>query len=130
MPENGSIANTLGYLLADQDKELSLAQKLIEKALDLDKPNRATYLDSLAWVHFRGGRLNKARNVQEKALKIFKLSHEQISSEVHLHMGRIYEKLQLKQEAAKAYEDAIKSNTDPAIVALASESLGLLTSKK
>ncbi|NLI78102.1 MAG: tetratricopeptide repeat protein [Candidatus Riflebacteria bacterium] len=130
MPENGSIANTLGYLLADQNRELPLAKKLIDKALELDKPNRATYLDSLAWVHFRNGNFEQARQVQEKAMKIFRLSHEAISSEVHLHLGRIYEKLDRQAEAIKAYEEAVRSNTDAEIVALASESLGILTPKK
>lgn len=50
-----ALANTLGYLLADQNRELELAEKLIKDALDLDKPNRATYLDSMAWVNFRKG---------------------------------------------------------------------------
>lgn len=127
MPDSGSIANTLGYLLAEQDRELPYAKELVEKALELDKPNRATYLDSLAWIHYRKGEFAEAREIQEKALQIFKLSHEPISSEIHLHMGKIYEKLQEFEKAKIAYEDAVNSNTDPDIVASASESLRELT---
>ena len=127
MPKNGSIANTLGYLLADQNKELDLAKKLIEEALELDLPNRATYLDSLAWVHFRKGKFEEARKLQEKSMKLFTFAHEPISSEVHLHMGRIYEKLKDHEAAKKAYADAIKSNSDAEMVQLASESLHSLS---
>lgn len=130
MPDNGSLANTLGYLLADQNRELDRADKLIAKAIEMDKPNRATYLDSLAWVKYRKGKFDDACSIQEKALKIFKLSHEPISSEVHLHMGRIYEKLSKAELAAVAYENAVKSGTDPDVVRLASESLSALALKR
>ena len=130
MPENGSIANTLGYLLAEQNRELNFAGALVEKAIKLDKPNRATYYDSLAWVNFHKGDMQKALQYQDKALKIFKLSHEPISSEVHFHMGKIQEKLSNYALAREAYEAAVKSNTDPALAKLASESLQLLKDKK
>lgn len=130
MPENGSVANTLGYLLADQNRELVLARELVERAIELDKPNRATYYDSLAWVHFRKGDLKKALQYQDRALKIFRLSHESISSEVHYHMGQIQEKLKNYPLAREAYELAIKSNTDSEMVKMASESLSLLKDKK
>lgn len=130
VPDNGSIANTLGYLLADSNKELPLAKELIEKALESDKPNRATYLDSLAWVHYQKKQYQEARKIQEKALKIFRISHEPISSEVHLHMGKIYTKLQLEEQARVAFQDAIRANTDADAVQLASESLGALDAKK
>ena len=129
MPDNGSVANTLGYLLADRDQELPFAKELIEKALELDKRNRATYLDSLAWVHYRQGKYQEARRIQERAMKIFSLSHEPISSEVHLHMGRIYEKTGAKDKAVESYRSAMRSNTDPEMVKLASESLDLLNKR-
>lgn len=129
-PENGSLANTLGYLLADQDRELDYAQQLIEKALKLDKVNRATYLDSLAWVHYRKGNYNKARKVIKKSLGIFKLAHEPISSEVHLHLGKILEKQKEYKKAKDAYTEAIKANTDLEIVKVASESKNLLNNYK
>jgi tetratricopeptide (TPR) repeat protein len=130
MPDNGSIANTLGYLLADQNKELPLAKDLIEKAIELDRPNRATYLDSLAWVEYRRGNYQQALQIQNRALRIFGLTHEPVSSEVHLHLGKIQEKLKNYEQARTAYEAAIKSNTDAASVKIASESLHLLKDKQ
>ena len=126
MPENGSIANTLGYMLADQNIELKFANSLIENAIKVDKPNRATYYDSLAWVNYRRGNFKQAFKIQKKAIKIFNLSHEPISSDVYYHMGKIQEKLNNSVEAKNNYELAIRANSDPDVVKLASESLSLV----
>ncbi|MBF0546831.1 MAG: tetratricopeptide repeat protein [Candidatus Riflebacteria bacterium] len=129
MPKNGGLANTLGYLLADQNKDLKLAIELVEKAIELDPANRATYLDSLAWAHYRQGDYKKAREIQNQAEKIFQISHEPISSEVHFHMGRICEKMNDLESALKAYHDAVKTNTDHEMVQLASDSIQNLERK-
>ena len=126
MPDNGSVANTLGYLLAEQDTELKFATNLIESAINLDKSNRATYYDSLAWVHYKQGNFKEAYTIQNKAMKILKLAHEPISSDVYYHMGKIQVKLKNSVDAKKNFEAAIKSNTDADIVKLASESLTLI----
>ncbi|NLM17306.1 MAG: tetratricopeptide repeat protein [Candidatus Riflebacteria bacterium] len=126
MPENASVSNTLGYLLAEKGIELEKAEKLIEKALRLDKTNRATYYDSLAWLYYRQGKFEKALKIQKRALNTFRISHEKISSDVHYHLGKIHEKMDNFAEAQKAYELAIKSNTDETIVAKAKESLAAL----
>jgi tetratricopeptide (TPR) repeat protein len=129
-PDNGSIANTLGYLLAEQNKDLTYAQELVEKAIRLDKTNRATYFDSLAWVHYRRGNYDKARTLIDKSLGIFKLSHDFVSSEVHFHNGKIYEKAKEYDRARDSFNLAIKANTDRDIVKIASESLDLIKDKK
>ncbi len=129
-PDNGSLANTLGYLLADQNRELAYAKELIEQAIKLDKTNRATYFDSLAWVYYRKGNNDKARSLIDKSLGIFRLSHDFVSSEVHFHRGRIYEKAKDYQQARESYQLAIKANSDKEIVRIASESLDLLKDKK
>ncbi|HMF10791.1 MAG TPA: tetratricopeptide repeat protein [Gemmataceae bacterium] len=75
------VNNNLGYQLADEGRNLDEAEKLIRKALELDREERtkgkavgpdadhenAAYLDSLGWVLFRRGRLADARKELEKA---------------------------------------------------------------
>ena len=112
--------------LADSDSELKFAGDLIESAIKLDKPNRATYYDSLAWVHFKRGEYQQALTIQKKAIKILKLAHEPISSDIYYHMGKIQFELKDSVNARKNFEAAIKSNTDSDIVKLASESLFLI----
>ena len=81
-PENPTYANDLGFILADNNKELDEAEKLIRKALKLDEEERkkpapkaddedavpaakaegpnAAYLDSLGWVLFKKGKYEEA----------------------------------------------------------------------
>ena len=51
--------NDLGYLYAEQGKNLEKAEAMIRKALLEDKSNRA-YLDSLGWVLFKRGKAKEA----------------------------------------------------------------------
>ncbi|MBF0408946.1 MAG: tetratricopeptide repeat protein [Candidatus Riflebacteria bacterium] len=129
LPTNGPLSNTLGYLLADRGIDLDLSIQLVENALDFDPANRAVYYDSLAWAFFKKGKFDKALEIQKQALKIFQLSHEPVSSDVHFHMGCIYEKLNDKESAINSYRQAIKSNSDKEMVQLASESLFVLEKK-
>src|SRR5262249_54504167 len=66
-PDDPGYNNDLGYIWADNDMKLDEAEKMIRKALDLDKKRRAAnpkldpdedrdngaYLDSLGWVLFK-----------------------------------------------------------------------------
>ncbi|MBC8426256.1 tetratricopeptide repeat protein [bacterium] len=53
-PDDPVVLNALGYTLADQDRELERAERLIRSALKQDPENPA-YLDSLGWLHYRKG---------------------------------------------------------------------------
>jgi tetratricopeptide (TPR) repeat protein len=69
--------NNLGYNLADQNRKLDEAERLIRRAIEIDtdervkagdpSPDHAAYLDSLGWVLFRRGHLTAAREQLEKA---------------------------------------------------------------
>ena len=77
-PNNAAVNNDLGYLWADQNKNLSEAEAAIRKAIEQDRKNRqnvltlrpdaeqefhdsACYFDSLGWVLFRRGELEEAK---------------------------------------------------------------------
>lgn len=80
-PDHATANNDLGYQWADRNKNLDEAEKLIRKAIDLDRRQRssgttlgldgdrdnAAYVDSLGWVLFRKGNLKGARAELEKA---------------------------------------------------------------
>ena len=53
-PDDPVVANALGYLLADHDRDLDRAERLIRRALAAE-PDNPAYLDSLGWVLFRRG---------------------------------------------------------------------------
>jgi tetratricopeptide (TPR) repeat protein len=65
-PEYQPALNALGYSLADQGRELEQARRLVEHALRLS-PGNPFVMDSLGWVEFRQGRLERAQKVLEQA---------------------------------------------------------------
>ena len=65
-PESSQANNDLGYLWADQGKNLERAEKMIRKALAAE-PENAAYLDSLGWVLFKLGRIDEALPPLEQA---------------------------------------------------------------
>src|SRR5262249_7934688 len=81
-PNDATANNDLGYLWADEGRNLEEAEKLIRKALTLDRGERtkgkalgpdtdhdnAAYVDSLGWVLFRLGKLAEARKELERAV--------------------------------------------------------------
>jgi tetratricopeptide (TPR) repeat protein len=81
-PNDATANNDLGYMWADEGKNLEEAEKLIRKALAIDREERtkgkavgpdsdqenAAYVDSLGWVLFRLGRLPEARKELERAV--------------------------------------------------------------
>jgi tetratricopeptide (TPR) repeat protein len=83
-PDDALANNNLGYQLADQNKKLPEAERLIRKALELDRKQRSTgtsfgvdseednaaYADSLGWVLFRRGDLVGARRELERAARL------------------------------------------------------------
>ena len=65
-PEDAGINNDLGYLYADQGKNLEKAESMIRKAV-AEEPDNYAYLDSLGWVLFKRGKFQEARVPLEKA---------------------------------------------------------------
>ncbi len=66
-PDNALALNYVGYNLADSNRELDKAYKLIRRAVELE-PDTDFILDSLAWVLFRRGELDEAWEQIQKAL--------------------------------------------------------------
>ena len=92
VPESATLANALGYTLADHGRDLPRAQALVEAALKRD-PKNAAYLDSIAWVHFRQGRLREAFDAIQATLAV--LEEEEWDSpetdEIYGHLAAILE---------------------------------------
>lgn len=66
-PDNINAMNSLGYVLAEEGKNLNRALLLCRRAVE-KKPENAAYLDSLGWVYFKLGRVSEARATLRKAL--------------------------------------------------------------
>jgi tetratricopeptide (TPR) repeat protein len=97
--------NYLGYIWAERGERLDLAEKLIKRALSI-KPNDGYYMDSLGWVYYQRKEYGKALEIQIEAVKI-----EPDEGVIIEHLGDIYIKLGEKENAANAFEEALKKNT-------------------
>lgn len=91
-PEDPTLNNDLGYLYADQGKELEKAEKMIRLAIQ-DDPDNTSYLDSLGWVLFKRGKLEESLPYMEKAVANF--SGSEGDATLLDHLGDVY--FQLKQ---------------------------------
>lgn len=67
-PDDIGALNDLGYLWADQGKNLSRALEMVQKAVASEPTNRA-YRDSLGWVYYRLNRHTEAIAELELAVK-------------------------------------------------------------
>lgn len=101
-PEDPGINNDLGYLYADQGKNLEKAEAMIRKAVAEDPDNYA-YLDSLGWVLFKRGKFEEAVKPLEKASM-----DSQADVTIPDHLGDVYFQLQETSKARAAWERALK----------------------
>jgi tetratricopeptide (TPR) repeat protein len=101
-PEDATVNNDLGYLYADQGKNLDKAEAMIRKAL-AEEPDNYAFLDSLGWVLFKRGKFEEALVPLEKALAD-SLSDVTIPD----HLGDVYFQLQETSKAKTVWEKALK----------------------
>ena len=96
-PDHAHAYNALGYTLADRNIRLSEALKLIEKAVALS-PRDGFILDSLGWVHFRLGNLERAIGILRQAYSL------RSDPEIAAHLGEALWTAGQKEEAGRLIE--------------------------
>ncbi len=109
-PNNSTVLNDYGYMLADRGTRLNDALSMIQKAVKLDPENYAN-LDSLGWTYFKLGQYALAENNLVKASQ-----HSSQDATVHEHLGDLYEKTDRLKQAASQWEESLRlyAKTDPA----------------
>ena len=95
-PDDPGPNNDLGYLYAEQGKNLEKAESMIRKALQ--GAEKREYLDSLGWVLFKRGKLKEAVEPLKRAAEIMKNEIEQEGANpdatILEHLGDVYFQLQ------------------------------------
>jgi len=106
-PDDPGINNDLGYLYADQGKNLEKAEAMIRKAVQ-EEPDNGAYLDSLGWVLFKRGKAKDALPPLEKAVQ---RQGETAGGDatVFEHLGDVYFQLQETAKAKSAWQSAEKA---------------------
>ena len=95
--------NALGYSFADRNVKLEEANRLIAKALELS-PGDHYIMDSMGWVQYRLGNLDKAYEYLNKAYNL------QNDSEIAAHLGEVLWKQGKHDEASKIWDEDLKAN--------------------
>ncbi len=108
-PDEAGPNNDLGYLWAEQGKNLEKAESMIRKAIR-EEPENRSYLDSLGWVLFKRGKAKEALEPMKKAVERMKAEAEQEGENqdatLFEHLGDIYFQLQDIDKAAEAWRMA------------------------
>lgn len=104
-PADAGVLNALGYTLADRQRELRRAERLIREAVS-QRPDNAAFLDSLGWVLYRRGQLRAARPWLERA---WRLSRE---PEIAAHLGEVLWRLRQEDEARRVWRRALQFAPD------------------
>ncbi len=117
-PDDPGYHNDLGYIWADNGMKLDEAEKLIRRALELDRKKReaspkfdpatdhdnGAYLDSLGWVLFRQKKFEEAKKILQEAVKDDKSQHVEIFD----HLGDTCLELGEKAEAVAAWRKGLE----------------------
>jgi tetratricopeptide (TPR) repeat protein len=101
-PDNSTVLNYLGYMLADHGEKLEEALALIKKAVDQEPANGA-YLDSLGWAYYKLGKYDLAED------NLLKASQHVMGADptVQEHLGDLYQKTGRLKLAAVHWERAV-----------------------
>jgi tetratricopeptide (TPR) repeat protein len=112
-PDEPGTNNDLGYLYADQGKNLEKAESMIRKALQ-DKPDEYAYLDSLGWVLFKQGKVKEALQSLIKAAELMKPERDQLGlgddPTIFEHLGDVYFQLHEIDNAEDSWRKALKAS--------------------
>ena len=104
-PGDPTVANSLGYTLADRGRDLGEAERLIRDAL-VARPDSAAIQDSLGWVLFRQNRANEAIPWLERAYAA------DPEAEVASHLGEARWAAGDRAGAERTWRDALKRTVD------------------
>jgi Tfp pilus assembly protein PilF len=102
-PTDPGVNNDLGYLYADQGKNLEQAEKMVRLAVEA-QPENPAYLDSLGWVLFKLGKFEEALEPLKKA----NADPDYQDATLLEHQGDVHEALKQMTEAKELWKRALE----------------------
>lgn len=121
-PDHPTYNNDLGYVLADHNRDLAKAEKMIRKALEMERKKKlenqkenpklkpeeiketGAYLDSLGWVLYKQKKYVEAKRYLRQAVQNTIDLDETESIEIYDHLGDVLLALGQKAEAVDAWK--------------------------
>ena len=104
-PDNAQALNALGYTLADRTDRHDEAFDLIQRALTIS-PNSHYILDSMGWILYRQGQLDKAIEFLQRSLSM------QQDAEVAAHLGEVLWIKGDREAARTIWDTALEASPD------------------
>jgi tetratricopeptide (TPR) repeat protein len=98
-PKNVPASNDLGYLWADEGRNLRDAETMIRHAVS-SEPENAAYLDSLGWVLYKRGQFEEAHRHLDQAIKRIPRPDPVVLD----HLGDVLYRLNQPQAAVKTWK--------------------------
>ena len=92
-------------MFAEKGVHLKEAKELIKKALEIE-PENGYYVDSLAWVYYKEGRLDKALENLTRAINFLQKEGED-DPVIREHLGDVYYRQSNLKEAKREWEKAL-----------------------
>lgn len=108
-PDNVMVLNNWSYFLSLEEEQLERALQMSERVAALTS-NNPTYMDTHAWVLFKMGRLEEARQLLRKAIAL----DGQKSLELLVHYGDILDALGERFMAETYWKRALEKGYDKA----------------
>jgi len=105
-PDNAGALNYLGYMFADKGVHLEEARDMLTKAVKSD-PASGAFQDSLGWVYFRLGDLDRAEAYLTEAVRL-----EPFDATVQEHVGDLLRARGSRTKAAAAYRQALANGPE------------------
>ena len=118
-PNDTGALNYLGYWWADEGRNLDEAIELITRAVELN-PDNGYYADSLGWIYFKMGEMNKAVIWLERAIRL-----APDDPVIHEHLGDVYWHLERPLEARYKWQFAYEMYSDEEKKKIVSEKIKL-----
>lgn len=122
-PNHPEALNFIGYTWADQNINLDKAFEYIRQASET-KPDNGFIRDSLGWVYFRKGDLEKAASQLELAIKL-----EPDDPNIYDHYGDVLSAMRKYSAAIESYRKALGLHEDPKKRQLMQKKINDLTTK-
>ncbi len=104
-PADPAALNAYGYTLADHNRQLDRARKLIEQAYAA-APKSAAIQDSLGWVLFRQGHGDQALPYLDAAYR------DEHDGDIAAHLGEVLWRLGRRADAERVWSEAGRADSD------------------
>lgn len=110
-PQDANSLNYLGYMYAERGLHLDEAAELLHRAIALD-PENGAFLDSMGWIYFQLGDLDRAEEYMSRALEQLAGYEGEEQAVIYEHAGDVARARGMMREAVGFWQQALDLSPD------------------